>query len=149
MKNEFEITLQEIYNEIKNLKEARLKSAGVIATTDSPLSATFTVTELEYGLFSSRAIYITAESINGDSFLSELLFTGEWDGRGYEARKVYEDKGKTTWCVALTVPTTADYEYYYDQGHGPFDISINILVRTTSEFNVTTSWGDNPYASVW
>lgn len=149
MKNEFDQYLKSVYDEIANLKQAKLKSAGVIATTDHPLTATFTVTELDYGLFSSRALYITAESENDESFLSQLLFTGNWDGRGYDYRKVYEEKGKVKWCVALTVPTTADYERYYDQGQGPFDVSINLIVRTTSEVNITTEWGENPYASVW
>lgn len=149
MKNEFDKYLEDIYKEITALKQARLKSAGLIATTDYSLSATFTVTEMTYGLFSSQALYITATSGDGDSFLSQLYFSGDWDGRGYEHCKIYENKGVTKWCVAMTVPTAADYQYYYEQGGGDFDISINMIIRTTSEVTISTEWGSNPYDSVW
>lgn len=152
MKRQLENYLREMYGEIAALKQAKLKSAGVIATVDYPITATFRVTEVDYALFSSQALYITATSSDEESFLSQLLFTGSWDGRGYSFIKIYEQKGKTKWCLALTNPTSADYDYYYgptyDQ-HNEFDVTINVIVRTTSTVNISTEWGENPYASVW
>ena len=148
MNNEFNNQLVALEKEIQALKQAKLKWAGVIGTQDHPMSATFTVTELQYALFSSKALYITATNPNGDSFLSDLLFTGSWDGRGWAKNKIYETKGQTQWCLAMVIPTSNDYTRYYDQG-GDFDISLSFIIRASSAVNITTSWGNNPYATSW
>ena len=152
MNNDFENELIALDREIQALKQAKLKWAGVIGTEDHPFTATFIITEIQYALFSSQALYITAENSNGDSFLSELLFTGSWDGRGWVRNKIYETKGKTKWCLAMVIPTQDDYITYYgptyDQAN-PFPVTLKFLVRTTSNVNVTTEWGTNPYTTVW
>ena len=152
MRNDFDNKILHLEREILALKQAKLKWAGVIAMADNSLSATFTITELDYDLFSSQALYITAENENGDSFLSDLLFTGPWDGRGWAKTKIYESKGKIQWCLAMVVPTADDYTRYYGPDYSqanPFNVDLNFIVRTSSAVNITTTWGDNPYASVW
>lgn len=148
MTTNFDKELIDLEQEITNLKQSKLKWAGTIATTDWRSSFTFTITEIEYGLFSSKALEITATNANGDSFLSELMFSGSWDGRGWAHGKVYESKGKTKWQLAMVTAREDDYTHYYSGG-GAFDVSLGVVIRTTSAVNITTKWVDNPYTRVW
>ena len=135
--------------EIEALKQARLKSAMVIGTTDHVINGTFTVSETSSGLLqSTQALFITVAA-DSDSFLSQCLLASQWDGRGFTITRKSEDKGTTTYCIALTVPTAADYDYYYgptwDQ-HNNFDVLATFAIRTTDNVNLSTEWRDNPYA---
>lgn len=152
MTTEFDKELINLEKEIIALKQAKLKWAGNIATIDYSRSATFRVDEVDYGLFSTKALNITATNPTGDSFLSQIMFSGNWDGRGWAHSKIYESKGKTKWCLAMVVPRQDDYTRYYGPTYdqrNPFDISLDFVIRATSAINITTEWVDNPYTRVW
>lgn len=149
MKDDFDKELIDLEQEITNLKQAKLKWAGTMATADWSSSFIFTIAEVDYGLFSTKALEITATCPKGDSFLSQLMFSGSWDGRGYASCKSYVEKGKTRWTVAMIQATQNDYVRYYEGGMQPFNTTVGIVIRTTSPVDVTTKWIDNPYTKAW
>lgn len=132
-----------IGNELEALKQAMVKSAGVIGIEEHTASCTLTVDDFDGFLSTTQAFYITLTSLDGNDFLSSLSFVGAWDLRGWTSERVNVGQGKAQWVVALANPTEADYTRYAQSG--AFNVSLSFNLRCSTPCGISTSYGANPF----